>query len=230
MILLELFQPEVLEDYDTIFQTMRDAGYTELGAGADASVWTKDVGTVIKIIVPQDGPTTKAIETFKKFYEFCMQHQDIPCLPRFINIQGRHYSSFKIKGQTFLQIAMEQLYPIKNDSFDEGIVWLFSHFVSTHEPWARVDELLGYPDTWYDYNEKFANRYAQKWQNLSMIAGNQRKHANYQLLYSVMELLYKTGTINNMGWDLHTENVMQRRNGQLVIIDPWFNWNGGTGR
>lgn len=36
-------------------------------------------------------------------------------------------------------------------------------------------------------------------------------------------MLYKTGQINKIGWDLHTENVMHRRNGQLVIIDPWFN-------
>jgi len=37
-----------------------------------------------------------------------------------------------------------------------------------------------------------------------------------------MSLLYNTGRINKIGWDLHTENVMQRSDGTLVIIDPWF--------
>jgi hypothetical protein len=35
-------------------------------------------------------------------------------------------------------------------------------------------------------------------------------------------MLYHTGSINKIGWDLHTENVMQRKDGTLVIIDPWF--------
>ena len=44
----------------------------------------------------------------------------------------------------------------------------------------------------------------------------------YKQLYTVMQLLYSAGKINKFGWDLHTANVMQRGNGQPVIIDPWF--------
>jgi hypothetical protein len=44
-----------------------------------------------------------------------------------------------------------------------------------------------------------------------------------------MKLLYQSGKINKFGWDLHTENVMQRSNGELVIVDPWFaNSKGST--
>ena len=43
-----------------------------------------------------------------------------------------------------------------------------------------------------------------------------------------MRLVYATGRINKVGWDLHTENVMMRKNGELVIIDPWFAMNEGS--
>lgn len=212
---------EVFEDAKTIDKTMRAAGYTKLGSGADASVWTKDVGTVIKIIVPEDGPTTNAIETFKKFYEFCQQHQNIDCLPKFIKIQGQHYTEFKLKGQTFVQIAMEQLYPIKPDSFEEGVVWLFSDYAKDRLSWPEVQQKLSSRDDWEYYDSQSpsqVNQYIEQWKNLS-----RPEAAEFQLLYTAMTLLYTTGKINHFGWDLHTENVMQRRNGQLVIIDPWFN-------
>ena len=56
------------------------------------------------------------------------------------------------------------------------------------------------------------------------------KKSEYQLLYIVMELLYRTGKINKMFWDLHTENAMQRQDGTIVIIDPWFERYSGTVR
>jgi hypothetical protein len=220
---------EVFEDYDTIDQTLRSAGYTELGSGADASVWTKDAGTVIKIIVPEDeGTLSQAAETFKKFYEFCMQHQKVECLPKFIKIQGSHYAEFEIQGQTYLQIAMEQLYPLTNGSLEEGIVWLFSHYATQNTPWATIDKELATEQGWELYVRDFDNiqarTLASTWAKL-----NKRKKAELALLYTVMVLLFKTGQINKLGWDLHTENVMKRRDGTLVIIDPWFNTEGGTG-
>jgi hypothetical protein len=220
---------EIFEDYDTIDQTLRSAGYTELGSGADASVWTKDAGTVIKIIVPEDeGTLSQAAETFKKFYEFCMKHQQVECLPKFIKIQGQHYTEFEIQGQTYLQIAMEQLYPLTNGSLEEGIVWLFSHYATQNTPWEQINKELGSDQGWElyvrDYENIQARTLASTWTKL-----NKRKKAELALLYTVMVLLFKTGQINKLGWDLHTENVMKRRDGTLVIIDPWFNTEGGAG-
>lgn len=213
---------EVFEDYDTIDQTLRSAGYTELGSGADATVWTKDSGSVIKIIVPEDDDVSRAVTTFKKFYEFCMQHQDVECLPKFIPIQGRHYAEFTIKDKTFVQISMEQLYPLKNNSFHEAMTWYLSDFATKNTPWDKVKQILSSPKAWYDseHFDKYANQFALKVQNLNKIF-----EAKLSLLYTVMSLLYHTGRINKFGWDLHTENVMQRKDGTLVIIDPWFSHN-----
>lgn len=213
-----------------IVSTLQKAGYKQLGSGADATVWMKDAGQVLKIVMPESKDITQAAFTFKKFFEFCMQHQDLACLPKFIPIQGQAYSEFTLGGKQYLQISMEQLYPLKSGSFDEGIVWLFSDYVSTNTPWEKVDDYLGFPMPWSEFNSKFSNRYAEKWQNLSMIKGQERKYAEYKLLYIVMDILYKTGKINKMFWDLHTENAMQRQDGTIVIIDPWFERYSGTVR
>lgn len=211
-----------------IVATLKKAGYKQLGSGADATVWMKDAGQVLKIVMPESQDITQAAFTFKKFYEFCMKHQDLACVPKFIPIQGQAYAEFTLGNKQYMQISMEQLKKIPRNSFDEGIVWFFSDFVAQNSPWNKVDEVLGYPSTWYDFNSRFANRYTDKWQNLSMIKGNEQKYAEYQLLYTVMQLLYTTGKINKMFWDLHTENAMLRDDGTIVIIDPWFERYSGT--
>lgn len=218
---------DVFEDYSTIVQTLRRAGYTELGSGADATVWTKDAGTVIKIIVPEDeeAKPDQAVATFKKFYEFCIAHQDIECLPKFIKIQGSHYAEFEIKGRTYLQIAMERLYPIKKNTFEQGIVYVFSDYATKRIPWQQVKQELALPKTWHDtdFFERKADEFAAKISQL-----NELDQAKLSVLYNVMVLLYHTGRINKMGWDLHTENAMLRRDGTIVIIDPWFNLEAGA--
>ncbi len=206
-----------------IVATLKKAGYKNLGSGADATVWMKDVGQIIKIVMPESEDITQAAFTFKKFYEFCMQHQDLACLPKFIPIQGEAYAEFTIGNKDYVQISMEQLYPLKRNSFDEGIVWFFSDYVSNGTKWEKVDEELKWPSTWYSHNSKFANRYTDAWENL-----NPNKKAEYQLLYVVMQLLYRTGKINKMFWDLHTANAMQRKDGTIVIIDPWFERYSGS--
>lgn len=200
-----------------IVDTLKKAGYRQLGSGADATVWSRNAGSVIKIVMPESQDITTAAYTFKKFYEFCMQHQDLACLPKFIPIQGQAYTEFTIGDREFMQISMEQLYPLKKNSFDEGIVWLFSDYVSNNGKWDAMNNDLTYPEDWEMYNEKNAEKYAYMWSKLS-----KQKRAEYQLLYTVMQLLYKTGQINKLYWDLHTGNAMLRKNGTIVIIDPWF--------
>jgi hypothetical protein len=210
-----------------IVQTLKDAGYNQIGSGADATVWMKDAGQVLKIVMPDSQDITQAAYTFKKFYEFCMAHQDLACLPKFIPIQGKAYTEFTLGDKQYMQISMEQLNKIPKNSIQEGIVWFFSDFASNNVPWEHVDEKLKYPITWYDFNGRYANQLAERWINLSSNR-NKQKYAEMQLLYTVMRLLYTTGKINKMYWDLHTENAMLRGDGTIVIIDPWFERYGGT--
>jgi len=202
----------------TIANQLKAAGYSNVGSGADSTVWAKDENYIIKILMPED-LGNKAEQVFRKFYEFAMSHQKLACMPRFNEV-----NTIDINGKDYTQIEMERLSPIKKGTFMEGVVWFFSDFCQAQESWDKVDHAMGLSDTWewYPYaksSKSIANVFVKQWQDLMY---NEKSYAMYKQLYNTMSVLYNTGTINKFGWDLHTENVMQRSNGQPVIIDPWF--------
>lgn len=202
-----------------IMSTLLGAGYKPLGEGADATIWSKDAGRVIKILMPDEGEDrTNSANIFYKFYEFVQQHQQYENLPRFIEIGGKHHATFNIGGKEYIQISMEQLYPIPEGSFEEALVWILSDFATKNIDWNKVYEKLLYPDSWGYYAEppplEEVIEYIQSW--------DKTEKAKWGVLYSLMRVLYNTGNINKFGWDLHTANVMRRADGTLVIIDPWF--------
>ena len=197
---------------------LKAAGYSNVGTGADSTVWAKDENYIIKILMPED-LGTKAEQVFRKFYEFAMSHQDLECMPRFNEV-----NTIDINSKDYTQIEMERLAPIEKGTFMEGVIWFFSDFCQARESWDKVDHAMGLSDTWewYPYaksSKSIANVYIRQWQDLVY---DKKSYSMYRQLYNVMKLLYNTGTINKFGWDLHTANVMQRKNGQPVIIDPWF--------
>jgi hypothetical protein len=194
----------------------RQLGYSQIGSGADATVWAKDSSYVIKILMPEDAGS-RAEQIFRKFYEFSMAHQDLACVPKFNEV-----NTIDINGKDYTQIEMERLAPIEKGTFMEGIVWLLSDYVAEQTPWPTIESELAMPDTWEMYSPNYANALARTWQNLLENPAGRKTYAMYRQLYNVMKLLFTTGTINKFGWDLHTANVMRRNNGQPVIIDPWF--------
>lgn len=219
--------PEVSEAavgpaFKEIVGHLKSLGYEHIGSGADARVWAKEASYVIKILMP-DKPNGAAEHVFKKFYEFCESNPTLTCLPVFNEV-----NTIDIAGADYIQIDMERLSPIAKFSFDEAVIWYFSDFVQAQEPWNAVDYALGLPSTWEDYfgtrrdKVKLAAKFADTWQNLSLSDGDHRKQQELKTLYKVLSMLYSTGKINKFGWDVHTENVMQRSNGELVITDPWF--------
>jgi hypothetical protein len=146
-----------------------------------------------------------------------MSHQDLACVPRFNEV-----NTIDINGKDYTQIEMERLAPIEKNSFAQGLIWLLSDYTSTLTPWETVESELADADTWYMYNPNYSGTFARTWQSLTQNPASKKTYAIYRQLYNVMKLLYQTGNINKFGWDLHTANVMQRGNGQPVIIDPWF--------
>jgi hypothetical protein len=143
-----------------------------------------------------------------------MSRQDLACVPRFNEV-----TTIDINGKDYTQIEMEKLSSLEKNSFTEGLVWLMSDYTSTNTSWDDVDEELSMPGSWATFSPQYANAFAKTWQSLRL---NLKTYSMYKQLYTVMQLLYSAGKINKFGWDLHTANVMQRGNGQPVIIDPWF--------
>ena len=103
------------------------------------------------------------------------------------------------------------------------MVWVLSDYAAKKMQWKDVFKELTQPNTW-----KYWEPPPDKEKIINIIKNmSQQDILQYAVLYSVMTLLYHTGRINKLGWDLHTENVMQRQDGTLVIIDPWFALNDG---
>lgn len=204
-----------------IFDTLESKGYVRLGSGADATVWARDAATVIKIIMPDEGAARDgASRTFYRFYEFCQDHRDLDCLPRFHRIGGVHHSTFTVDGVDYLQIAMERLQPLEQYSPRTALVWMLSDLSAKNVSWEDALHYMQDPLEWEDWDESGAVSIEDI---ISWIdALDDAELAEWAVLYNTMRLLYHRGRINRMGWDLHTENAMLRGD-TVVIVDPWFN-------
>jgi len=182
--------------------SLKNAGYKKLGSGIDANVWMKDQGTVVKIIMPDLDPDA-SINRMQAFYKFAKQHPEIENLPKFKKADGREFFKFSLGGVPFMQFSMEQLYPIKKGSLDEYVVWFLSGEIDKN--WKTAyNNLVNFKD----FRSKF-----------KPIDTDQVE--TYRKFFETFRLLYKIGVKNKWGWDAHTENVMKRSDGTLVITDPW---------
>lgn len=199
-----------------IRQSLRRAGYKLLGSGVDATVWAKTSGLdVIKIIMPDDGQGAGvAGDTFMRFYEFCKAHSDLENLPKF---SDKEVEVFQADGKDYIMITMERLTPIpqSRSSFKEAVVWLFSVCTSSKMSWEQTKKKLSDYQTWADNPDFNPASILRAYNKLTP-----EQLLEYEILYKLMVLLYHTGNINKVGWDLHTENAMLRGD-TIVITDPW---------
>ena len=201
--------------YDQVATKLEKAGYTELGSGAEAIVWTKDSGSVIKIILPEDETNNQAVNTFKLFVDFCISNSKYSNLPRIKQIEDTSTKFLKELGLTF--VTMERLQPIKNGSFEEAMIWILSDLSANNITWNQAWRQINDERTWESYSEMAPESILRILDDL-----DPKDKLEYEILFKLMTVLYHKGRINKMGWDLHTENVMQRSDGTLVIVDPWF--------
>lgn len=196
---------------------LRIAGYKLIGSGVDATVWAKKAGSVIKIIMPDDGMGSgTAGDTFMKFYEFCKEHSGYENLPRF---SDNEVEVFQADGKDYIMVTMERLSPIPGGSFQEAMVWILSDLATKKISWDKAKKIIGDEDTWFGYESPNINAEIILRQFDSL---DDRDLLEYEVLYKLMVLLYHRGKINKIGWDLHTENAMMRDT-TIVITDPWFN-------
>ena len=187
-----------------INNALRKAGYEFIGSGYDAQVWMKDLGTVVKILMPE-GQENEAIKSFKTFYNFVKKNNS-PNLPVFKKVDGHEVYKFSIKGKPFMQFGMEQLHPIKEGSLDEWVVWMMADLSAKGMSWDEAKNEMS------NDSDKHSKEF---------VAQNASKMKDYKSLYMTLVSLYKAGMKKGYGWDPHTENVMTRGDGTLVITDPW---------
>lgn len=213
---------DFLSEYDQdsanskqIVAKLKQLGYKKLGSGVDATVWSRDAGSVIKIIMPQELSSIEGEAAFLAFYEFCVAHKGSPFLPRFVSIGGADHTVFTLNGVDYRQISMEKLEHIPNNSFMEQMVWALSDLATVpFIKWQDVKQQLVKPEFW----EHFSGPGRE--QDIIQGLSNPAAEKMYAELFTVMQALYLYGRRRDMGWDLHTENVM-RRGPIPVITDPF---------
>lgn len=216
-------------NYDTTLAKIKKEfgliGYKKIGSGTDATVWAPKDGSdfVIKFVVSTDDGEI-AEEVFNEFYEYCKSHKSNPHLPKF-----HEKNQVEIDGTNYLQIDMERLIPIK-DPFIEAVVYHFSDYASDDLTWKEVCSNLGSEES-ADKSEETWQTYKTRNSDVSRIARISSKKMvarfideqdQHKKLYETMKKLFKIGMKKSFFWDLHTANLMQRPNGDIVIIDPWF--------
>jgi hypothetical protein len=199
-----------------IFAELKKAGYQYLGGGIDATVWGRDEGEVLKVLMPRYAKA-EAERGFLIFHDACIAMKSSPHVPRFLE----EYSVFEINGEDYMQITMERLYPIPNGSVDEAMVWGLSELATVaFIKWSDVDGQLGDPDFWTHY---VRNNHSVSLDDIGRTLGDSYAMSEYKSLFATMVAFHKIlMKHNDLNWDLHTENVMQRDDGTLVITDPFM--------
>ena len=203
------------ENSKQIIAKLKQLGYKSVGSGYDATVWTKEEGSVIKIIMPQELSKGQGDAAFLGFYEFYSTHRKSPFLPRFISIGGVDHTVFTLNGVDYRQISMENLEPIPNNSFMEQMVWGLGDLATVpFMKWRDAKKQLTDSKFWEHFSGP--GRESEVIQGLSDPAVEKM----YAGLFAVMQELFQFGRSRGLGWDLHTENVMKRGD-TPVITDPF---------
>ena len=203
------------DNKEQIFAQLQDAGYVFLGGGMDATVWGRDEGEVLKVIMPSENKE-KAEASFLFFFKLCKRLRGNPHVPRFIG--GNE--SFDINGTPYMQFAMEKLTPLGEGGFAEAAVWLLSDF-SDRTGMKLATLVKEVPrNNWFDGYRGAGDEAAKKFVEAMQ---DPATFAEYDKLFKTMQYFYTNGRKLGLGWDLHTENCMQRADGTVVITDPFFN-------
>lgn len=198
-----------------IISKLQKLGYTPVGSGLDSTVWSRDAGSVIKIIMPHELSRAEGDASFLTFYQFCAANKRSPFLPQFISIGGVDHSVFTLNGVDYRQISMEKLEPVENNSFMEQMVWALSDLASVpFIKWRDVKQQLVDPAFWQDFPGPGRE------QEITQGLNNPATEKMYAALFETMKSLFLYGKTRSVGWDLHTENVMRRGN-TPVITDPF---------
>ena len=212
---------DFLSEYDEssqntkqIISKLKELGYDMLGYGYDSTVWSKDAGSVIKIIMPSDVVRAEGDSAFINFYEFCKANTS-PFLPKFVSIGGEDHTVFTLNDVPYRQISMEKLKPIPVNTFNEQMVWALSELaVVPFIKWRDAKKQITQDEFWKHFDGP-----GDEEDVIRNLTNPQTEHLWLSFL-DIIKKLYIFGRGRGMGWDLHTENVMMR--GEVpVIIDPF---------
>jgi hypothetical protein len=204
---MKLYEVLLSEDdvrHKSLEDKMKKQGFAHLGSGAEADVWSKDEGSVTKVVLGKDEFEKKA-ESLPLFIEYVTLNQKDEHLPKLMKIDGKTMDKFKGEdGKTYYQVNMERLKPL--DSAAKKLIQKITVD-------GNFRKRASFGPLWME-------KIRMKFKGTDDLSPDMQKQ-----LPTFMETvrgLYVFCSKKGAKWDLATSNVMQRSDGTLVITDPWL--------
>ena len=209
----ELITEEAYVSHDVV-NALRKKGYKRLGSGAEAEAWLEPgTGLILKIIgtstnsFKNPGMMTGVHSTFKAFVNFCKANPNNPFLPQFSG-----WEKFTFDGNTYLQVRMERLFPMKRAGWGDALEEIADTVEAevSGSPFAlsrkeTIDGILNNPNNGIKYKELFTHL----------------GRDGFNLLWNTIEKLLRQMP-RGVKFDLHSNNFMLGSDGQIVISDPYY--------
>lgn len=176
--------------------------FLEPGTGQILKIFGTGSGAdVVKKNVKQQTNFSDAQKMAYFWAKYCDMHSGNKFLPKFSGIESFHWGS-----AVYLQIRQERLYDLEKNwqRTIESMAWMAGREV----PFDTMDQ-------------KFTNNYYSDtkaaWEQIKEKMGN----TDLALFYQTMINISNIGEQNGWYYDLHGDNIMMRRDGTPVILDPW---------
>lgn len=192
--------------HTSVAPIMTKAGYTHLGSGAEADVWSKDAGTVTKIVVSQETFTGKQRKgSLPLFVEYIAANRNNTHLPKLIPSDGHLLRKITVDSKAYYQLNIEKLQPLSPDG--KKLV----QAITVGGDWRKR---ASFGPTWFE--------------NIRLKFKGTAKQLSPEIAKQLPEFmktvrgLYLYCAKKGARWDLASSNVMQRADGTLVVTDPWL--------
>lgn len=203
-----------------IKKIMTKKGYKYIAHGQDQDAYFAPDGTILKIFGwDRDrgrSGLTKAQDSFVAFANYCKANESNQFLPDFSD-----WTTFEHKGQTYLQIKCERLFPLsgKWEEFGDELETFVDGYVSNYGAKKGVENYIN--------RVVKADHPANDPHEGSILITLLGEEGLAQFAKTI-EDLSKLASKNRFRLDLHGGNFMFGSDGHIVINDPFFtgSWRG----
>lgn len=198
-----------------IKKIMTQKGYKYIAHGQDQDAYFAPDGSILKIFGwdREKGRSgfTKAQDSFIAFANYCRKNSSNPFLPDFSD-----WTPFEYKGQTYLQIKCERLFPLKGkwEDFGDELETFVDDYVTRYGVERGLSNYL--TDIEQDGGYQSAN--SSQGNVLVTLLGED----GLRLFAQTISDLDKLANQNRFRLDLHSGNFMFSSDSHVVINDPFF--------
>ena len=197
-----------------IIAALKEKGYKLKGRGDDAAAFLEPgTGQILKIfgtgsgadVVKKNGQQQTNFSDHQKmaYYwaKYCAMHSGNKFLPKFSGIESFHWGT-----SVYVQMRQKRLYDLEKDQ--KRTIESMAMLAKRKVPFETMDEKYTnnyYPDT------------RAAWKQIKKKMNDKDLRTFYQTMIDVSNI----GDKQNWAYDLHGDNIMMRKDGTPVIIDPW---------